>query len=98
MLGADAVAKAKGDGYTLLLAPNTTMTVVPLVYAKRPYQQRDLDVLGLVATNQFIVCSMVTSVAAAEAAPRSTAPARWRMSGVIQPGWNIASSALPCFY
>ena len=55
IVGTDAVAKSKPDGYTLLVTPNTTMTIVPLLYAKRPYQQSDLDVLGLIATTQFVI-------------------------------------------
>ena len=36
-LGADAVAKAQPDGYTLLFALDTTFTVNPSLYAKMPF-------------------------------------------------------------
>lgn len=37
MIGAEAVAKAAPDGYTLLLATATTLSINPQVYAKLPY-------------------------------------------------------------
>jgi tripartite-type tricarboxylate transporter receptor subunit TctC len=36
-LGAGYVAKATADGYTLLMATNSTMTINPALYAKLPY-------------------------------------------------------------
>src|SRR5918997_1644656 len=37
IIGADAVAKAAPDGYTLLLATATTLSINPQVFAKLPY-------------------------------------------------------------
>jgi tripartite-type tricarboxylate transporter receptor subunit TctC len=37
IIGAEAAAKAAADGYTLLLATSTTMSINPHVYAKLPY-------------------------------------------------------------
>jgi tripartite-type tricarboxylate transporter receptor subunit TctC len=37
IIGAEAVAKAVPDGYTLLLTTSTTMSINPHVYAKLPY-------------------------------------------------------------
>lgn len=37
-LGADLVAKAKPDGYTLLLAHSNSNSVAPALYPKLPYQ------------------------------------------------------------
>jgi tripartite-type tricarboxylate transporter receptor subunit TctC len=37
IVGADAVAKSPGDGYTLLMASGSTMVVVPTLTAKMPY-------------------------------------------------------------
>ena len=37
IIGAEAVAKALPDGYTLLLTTSTTMSINPHVYAKLPY-------------------------------------------------------------
>jgi tripartite-type tricarboxylate transporter receptor subunit TctC len=37
IIGADAAAKAAADGYTILLATATTLSINPQVYAKLPY-------------------------------------------------------------
>jgi len=37
LIGASAVAKATPDGYTLLMAPSSTMAVNPTLYKKLPY-------------------------------------------------------------
>ena len=37
LIGADLVAKAPGDGYTLLMASGSTMVVVPTLTPKMPY-------------------------------------------------------------
>src|SRR4051794_17089193 len=36
-IGADHVAKAAPDGYTLLMGSNSTFSVVPALYPKNPY-------------------------------------------------------------
>lgn len=44
VLGAELAAQAPRDGYTLLLAANSLLTINPHVYKKLPYNpQRDLD-------------------------------------------------------
>ncbi|HEV7802613.1 MAG TPA: tripartite tricarboxylate transporter substrate binding protein [Burkholderiales bacterium] len=37
MIGADLVAKAPPDGYTLLVSPQTSLAVAPALYGKAPY-------------------------------------------------------------
>jgi tripartite-type tricarboxylate transporter receptor subunit TctC len=37
MIGADLVAKAAPDGYTLLVTPHTSIAVAPALYGKAPY-------------------------------------------------------------
>ena len=37
MIGADVVAKASPDGYTLLITPQTSIAVAPALYGKAPY-------------------------------------------------------------
>jgi tripartite-type tricarboxylate transporter receptor subunit TctC len=37
MIGADVVAKAAPDGYTLLITPQTSIAVAPALYGKAPY-------------------------------------------------------------
>jgi tripartite-type tricarboxylate transporter receptor subunit TctC len=42
-LGADAVAKSAGDGYTLLMSSGGAVTVNPFLYTKMPFDaERDL--------------------------------------------------------
>ena len=38
MIGADLVAKAAPDGYTLLITPQTSIAVAPALYGKAPYR------------------------------------------------------------
>ena len=48
-LAADSVAKAPGDGYTMLVAPDSVMVVNPFIYAKLPYDpQKDFQSVSLI--------------------------------------------------
>jgi tripartite-type tricarboxylate transporter receptor subunit TctC len=50
-IGTDAVAKASGDGYTLLLVLDTPLTVNPWMYAKLPFNpERDFAPIATVAS------------------------------------------------
>jgi tripartite-type tricarboxylate transporter receptor subunit TctC len=50
ILGADAVAKAAPDGYTLLMTDNSTHAILPFLYTKLPYDaDRDLIPASLTA-------------------------------------------------
>jgi tripartite-type tricarboxylate transporter receptor subunit TctC len=50
-IGAEAVQKARADGYTLLVAHDGTMAINPLVFPDLPYDpQKDFVPLGLVAS------------------------------------------------
>jgi tripartite-type tricarboxylate transporter receptor subunit TctC len=54
IIGGDAVAKAKPDGYTLLLGVPSAITVNQFVYKKMPYDPvRDLAPVTQIATNTF---------------------------------------------
>ncbi len=54
-VGADMVAKAAPDGYTLLLGTNT-LTMNPFIFAKIPFDtQRDLAPVAMIATTPFYV-------------------------------------------
>ena len=54
IIGGDMVAKAKPDGYTLLLGVPSAMTVNQFVYKKMPYDPvRDLAPVTQIATNTF---------------------------------------------
>jgi tripartite-type tricarboxylate transporter receptor subunit TctC len=49
ILGADAVAKAAPDGYTLLMTDNSTVAINPFLYSRLPYSEKDLVPAALVA-------------------------------------------------
>ena len=53
-IAANAVAKSAPDGYTLLLAPITTLAIGPSVFKKLPYDTvKDFAPVGLVGSAQF---------------------------------------------
>src|SRR4051794_30761076 len=53
-IAANAVAKSAPDGYTLLLAPVTTLAIGPSVYKALPYDtQKDFAPIALVGSAQF---------------------------------------------
>jgi tripartite-type tricarboxylate transporter receptor subunit TctC len=55
-LGAGAVAKAPADGYTLLMAVNSTMTINPSLYAKLPFDPvKDFSPVSMVFTSSNIL-------------------------------------------
>ena len=54
VIAASAVAKSPPDGYTLFLAPVTTMAIGPAIYKKLPYDTvKDFAPVGLVGSAQF---------------------------------------------
>lgn len=54
VIAASAVAKSPPDGYTLFLAPITTLAIGPAVYKKLPYDTvKDFAPVGLVGSAQF---------------------------------------------
>ena len=55
-IGSDAVAKARPDGYTLLLAAIAPMSILPFAQTRLPYDpQKDLAAVTLINTNPFLV-------------------------------------------
>jgi len=77
IIGADAVAKAAPDGYTLLMAIDNTLVMNQYLYAKLPYDPvKDFEPIGKVATTPLVVMthqagpqSMQVLVAQAKAGP-----------------------------
>ena len=56
ILGAEIVARSAPDGYTLLMAPGSTLSINPAVYSKLPYDaQKSFDPIALVAVWPFIL-------------------------------------------
>jgi tripartite-type tricarboxylate transporter receptor subunit TctC len=54
MIAAQTVAKSPPDGYTLLLAPVTTLAIGPSIYKSLPYDTvKDFAPIGLVGSAQF---------------------------------------------
>jgi tripartite-type tricarboxylate transporter receptor subunit TctC len=54
LIAASAVARSSPDGYTLLLAPVTTLAIGPSVYKSLPYDTvKDFAPIGLVGSAQF---------------------------------------------
>jgi tripartite-type tricarboxylate transporter receptor subunit TctC len=58
IIGAEAVAKAPADGYTLLLATSTTMSINPQVYPKLPYDPvRDFAPISSATYVPFVIAA-----------------------------------------
>jgi len=60
-LGADLVAKAAPDGYTLLLADVAVQTIAPALYPKLPYARADLSPVINLATFAHVVITAPNS-------------------------------------
>ena len=60
-LGADIVAKAAPDGYTLLLADVAVQTIAPALYPKLPYARADLSPVINLATFAHVVITAPNS-------------------------------------
>jgi len=91
ILGAQYVAKASSDGYTLLLASGTTFTINPAIYPTLPYSPKDdfvpLGVLGrtamaIVANPKAPYSDVAGLVQAAKAKPDSIAYASFGVGTV----------------
>lgn len=54
-LGAEVVAKAPADGYTLLLASGSMFTVNPYIYSKLPYSTKSFEMITKVASGPMVV-------------------------------------------
>ena len=55
MIGAEAVARAPNDGYTLLFTVLTTFSSNPHLYKKMPYKIDDFAPISVVATGTFVI-------------------------------------------
>jgi len=58
MIGADAVAKAPADGYTLMVSGSSTYSVVPALKERMPYDpQKDLSLIALLVKAPLVLVS-----------------------------------------
>ena len=58
MIGADAVAKAAPDGYTLLVSGSSTFSVAPALKERMPYDhQKDLALIALLVKAPLVLVS-----------------------------------------
>ena len=56
MIGADVVAKAPPDGYTLLITPQTSIAVAPALYGKAPYDSlKDFVTITLAGSTPLLM-------------------------------------------
>jgi tripartite-type tricarboxylate transporter receptor subunit TctC len=77
-IGYAQVARAGGDGYTLLLGTNSTFAIAPHFYHDLPYNvDTDFSAIGMIGSNQQVLCvrpdepfkTLADLVAAAKARP-----------------------------
>ena len=54
-IGADAVARSAGDGYTILMGIDTTFTINPHIYKSMPFQPADLKPVTILASSGLLV-------------------------------------------
>ncbi|MGX5651174.1 Bug family tripartite tricarboxylate transporter substrate binding protein [Hydrogenophaga borbori] len=97
-LAAAAAARAEPDGTTLVLSPDTVLTVNPLVYTSGDFNAaRDLVNISVVASfSQMLVCNTaagVRSVAELVAKAKGGAPLMYASGGPGVPG-HLASEML----
>lgn len=55
IIGTQAVARAKPDGYTLLLGPDASFTAVPYLLPDVQYQSKDFAPIATLATLQYVL-------------------------------------------
>ncbi|GAA4340972.1 tripartite tricarboxylate transporter substrate binding protein [Pigmentiphaga soli] len=56
MVGSDMVAKARPDGYTLLVSSNSAISIVPLTNPNAPYEPlRDFSMIGMLALTPMVI-------------------------------------------
>lgn len=55
IIGAEAVARARPDGYTLLMAVTTTLSTNPHLFSKLPYKVSDFKPVALTGLTPFVL-------------------------------------------
>jgi len=92
ILGTDAVAKAKPDGYTLVLSLSTSLLINQYLYKKLPYDpQKDLVMVSQIALSPImLVSTQKTGVRNVEELKKYLAAHKGKVS---YGSWGIGSSA-----
>lgn len=88
-LGADQVAKAAGDGYTVLLTIDSTLTINPALYPSMPFAVKDLKPVTILASSglTFAVNPSVKAKTLAELVTQGKAePITFSSAGNGSPG------------
>src|SRR4051812_30608803 len=81
VLGADLVAKAAPDGYTLLMGSNSTVSVAPALFPRNPYHPlRDFAPISLIAATPFVL--VAHPAVAAKTLPELIALAKSKPGGL----------------
>lgn len=71
-IGYGWVARAEGDGYTMLLGTNSTFAIAPHFYHDLPYNpDKDFAAVGLIGSNQQVLCVLPERVWASGSANSS---------------------------
>ncbi|SIT30210.1 tripartite tricarboxylate transporter substrate binding protein [Achromobacter sp. MFA1 R4] len=91
VIGADAVARAKPDGYTLMLSGSTTYTVLPALKPSLPYDPvRSFEHIGIVAMAPIVLLAQnavpATTLQEAAALAREQSAKGGLMYGTFGPG------------
>ncbi|MCE2945863.1 MAG: Bug family tripartite tricarboxylate transporter substrate binding protein [bacterium] len=90
IIGGEAVARAKPDGYTLLIGVPSAITMNPFVYRQMPYDPlRDLVPVSQIATNTFGL--VVTSSLPASSVKALVALARARPGELLYASAGLAN-------
>jgi tripartite-type tricarboxylate transporter receptor subunit TctC len=91
VLGADLVAKAPADGYTLLMGSNSTLSVAPALFPRNPYQPlRDFAPISLIAATPFVL--VAHPAVAARTLPELIALAKSKPGGLTMASGGNGSS------
>ncbi|MCW5236451.1 Bug family tripartite tricarboxylate transporter substrate binding protein [Verminephrobacter eiseniae] len=60
IIGAEAAARAAGDGYTLLVGTNSTLVTGQYLYQKLPYDPSQFELIGLIGITPLILLANST--------------------------------------
>lgn len=92
VIGAQAVAKARPDGYTLLLSANSTFSINPALMPKLPYDSaKDFEPIGLVGSVALAI--LVNTKSPEQTLAQLVASARAKPDGLSYGSFGNATAA-----